>query len=66
MSIAFVLRNISFTKRQFVVNHRYTVLQETEKNYTHHLTDQHISMLCFYEYSDTSANEDNSFRNHIR
>ena len=26
----------------------------------------YVSVLTFRKYSDTSANEDNSFRNHIR
>jgi len=37
--------------------------RSSETQYTN--IQQHKT-LSFYKYSDTSANEDNSFRNHIR
>ena len=27
---------------------------------------KYVTLLLYFDYSDTSANEDNSFRNHIR
>ena len=35
-------------KQQFVVNHRYTVLQEAEK-VDRSVIDQHLSMVCLYD-----------------
>jgi len=35
-------------KQQFVVNQRYTVLQETEK-FDRSEMDQNLSILCFYD-----------------
>jgi hypothetical protein len=35
-------------KQQFVVNHRYTVLQETEK-FDVSAVDQNLSMFCLYD-----------------
>ena len=57
MSIAYVLPYISFTKQQFVVNHRYTVLQETgEKKKLYILpnrpTPQHAMFLRIYKRSN--------------
>ena len=46
-------RRISLMKQQFVVTRRYTNLQETENPYRSS-TDQHLSVLCFYE--DTKSN----------
>jgi hypothetical protein len=46
--ITLFIHILSLTKRQFVVNHRYLVLQETEK-LDRSLIDHHLGLLCFYE-----------------
>jgi len=42
-------------KQQFVVNHRYTVLQETEE-VDRSVIDEHISMVCFYDKQFSCGN----------
>ena len=37
-------------KEQFVVTHRYTIVQETKKNFDRSLIGQHLSTSYFYEY----------------
>jgi len=43
---------VPLMKQQFVLTHRYTVLQETEE-LDRSSVDQHLSMLCFYEHIRT-------------